>query len=105
MLNIKKNTPMQFRTQINEGSNRWLLIILSTYFFSVVVLGNHDYRGDVEAQLSPILRKVDNRWLCLRSFILNAGKDISLKLLFRPVKKLGTHRIFVDLDLIYYLMI
>lgn len=37
-----------------------------------IVLGNHDYRGDVEAQLSPILRKVDNRWLCLRSFILNA---------------------------------
>ncbi|KAK9277276.1 hypothetical protein L1049_006816 [Liquidambar formosana] len=37
------------------------------------VLGNHDYRGDVEAQLSPILRKRDSRWLCLRSFILNAG--------------------------------
>ncbi|GAV59389.1 Metallophos domain-containing protein [Cephalotus follicularis] len=36
------------------------------------VLGNHDYRGDVEAQLSPILREKDNRWLCLRSFILNA---------------------------------
>lgn len=36
------------------------------------VLGNHDYRGDVEAQLSPILRKMDSRWLCLRSFIVNA---------------------------------
>ncbi|KAK9278580.1 hypothetical protein L1049_028152 [Liquidambar formosana] len=36
------------------------------------VLGNHDYRGDVEAQLSPLLRKLDNRWLCLRSFIVNA---------------------------------
>nr|GLL32827.1 purple acid phosphatase 3-like [Ipomoea trifida] len=35
------------------------------------VLGNHDYRGDVLAQLSPILREKDNRWLCLRSFILN----------------------------------
>ncbi|XP_038906953.1 purple acid phosphatase 3-like isoform X2 [Benincasa hispida] len=35
------------------------------------VLGNHDYRGDVEAQLSPILRKLDNRWICLRSFIVD----------------------------------
>lgn len=37
-----------------------------------IVLGNHDYRGDVLAQLSPILRKRDSRFLCLRSFILNA---------------------------------
>ncbi|XP_047170170.1 purple acid phosphatase 8-like isoform X1 [Vigna umbellata] len=36
------------------------------------VLGNHDYRGDVEAQLSPVLRNYDKRWLCLRSFIVNA---------------------------------
>ncbi|XP_010271166.1 PREDICTED: purple acid phosphatase 8-like [Nelumbo nucifera] len=36
------------------------------------VLGNHDYRGDVVAQLSPILKMIDSRWLCLRSFILNA---------------------------------
>lgn len=36
------------------------------------VLGNHDYRGKVEAQLSPILTKMDSRWLCLRSFILNS---------------------------------
>ncbi|KAL5748724.1 hypothetical protein ACOSQ2_026021 [Xanthoceras sorbifolium] len=35
------------------------------------VLGNHDYRGDVEAQLSPMLRLMDPRWLCLRSFIVN----------------------------------
>ncbi|KAG0497597.1 hypothetical protein HPP92_002288 [Vanilla planifolia] len=34
------------------------------------VLGNHDYRGDVLAQLSPVLRKIDGRWLCLRSYIL-----------------------------------
>lgn len=40
------------------------------------VLGNHDYRGDVEAQLSPILTKMDSRWLCLRSYILNAGPDM-----------------------------
>ncbi|XP_019431672.1 PREDICTED: purple acid phosphatase 17-like [Lupinus angustifolius] len=36
------------------------------------VLGNHDYRGDVEAQLSPFLREIDNRWLCLRSFIVDS---------------------------------
>ncbi|OMO87768.1 hypothetical protein COLO4_20578 [Corchorus olitorius] len=36
------------------------------------VLGNHDYRGDAEAQLSPLLRQIDTRWLCLRSFIVNA---------------------------------
>ncbi|KAJ8751457.1 hypothetical protein K2173_016668 [Erythroxylum novogranatense] len=34
------------------------------------VLGNHDYRGDVEAQLSPVLREKDHKWLCLRSFIV-----------------------------------
>lgn len=45
-----------------EGNDVW---------FSV--LGNHDYRGNVEAQLSPMLRKMDTRWLCLRSFILIAG--------------------------------
>jgi tartrate-resistant acid phosphatase type 5 len=36
------------------------------------VLGNHDYRGNVEAQLSPVLRQIDSRWLCLRSFIVDA---------------------------------
>lgn len=36
------------------------------------VLGNHDYRGNAEAQLSPLLRKIDSRWLCLRSFIVNS---------------------------------
>ncbi|KDP38173.1 hypothetical protein JCGZ_04816 [Jatropha curcas] len=35
------------------------------------VLGNHDYRGDVEAQLSPVLREKDSKWLCLRSFIID----------------------------------
>nr|KYP61248.1 Purple acid phosphatase 3 [Cajanus cajan] len=33
------------------------------------VLGNHDYRGNVEAQLSPVLTNLDKRWLCMRSFI------------------------------------
>ncbi|RHN42337.1 putative Acid phosphatase [Medicago truncatula] len=37
------------------------------------VLGNHDYRGDVDAQLSSILRQKDSRWVCLRSFILDGG--------------------------------
>ncbi|CAE5958583.1 unnamed protein product [Arabidopsis arenosa] len=37
-----------------------------------LVLGNHDYRGDVEAQLSPILRSMDSRWICMRSFIVDA---------------------------------
>ncbi|PIA63912.1 hypothetical protein AQUCO_00201318v1 [Aquilegia coerulea] len=36
------------------------------------VLGNHDYRGNAEAQFSHILRKIDHRWLCLRSFVLDA---------------------------------
>ncbi|WJX71983.1 Purple acid phosphatase 17 [Trifolium repens] len=36
------------------------------------VLGNHDYRGDVEAQLSPFLRIIDKRWICLRSFIVDS---------------------------------
>ncbi|XP_031253461.1 purple acid phosphatase 17-like [Pistacia vera] len=35
------------------------------------ILGNHDYRGDVEAQLSPILSMIDGRWLCRRSFLVN----------------------------------
>ncbi|KAE8654720.1 Purple acid phosphatase 8 [Hibiscus syriacus] len=33
--------------------------------------------GNVEAQLSPILRKMDSRRLCLRSFILNAGPEMA----------------------------
>ncbi|KAJ8646826.1 hypothetical protein MRB53_008574 [Persea americana] len=36
------------------------------------VLGNHDYRGDAVAQVSAALRKIDSRWLCLRSFVVNA---------------------------------
>ncbi|RZC80768.1 hypothetical protein C5167_043347 [Papaver somniferum] len=37
-----------------------------------LVLGNHDYKGDVEAQLSPMLQKLDSRWLCLKSYIVDA---------------------------------
>ncbi|XP_048499206.1 purple acid phosphatase 3 [Beta vulgaris subsp. vulgaris] len=36
------------------------------------VLGNHDYRGDVLAQLSHVLRKRDRRWFALRSYVVNA---------------------------------
>ncbi|XP_021909905.1 purple acid phosphatase 3-like [Carica papaya] len=36
------------------------------------ILGNHDYRGNVGAQLSPELRKIDSRWFCRRSFILKS---------------------------------
>ncbi|XP_021909326.1 purple acid phosphatase 17-like [Carica papaya] len=36
------------------------------------VLGNHDYRGDAEAQLKPLLREIDTRWICLRSFVVDA---------------------------------
>ncbi|KAF2550449.1 hypothetical protein F2Q68_00036118 [Brassica cretica] len=36
------------------------------------VLGNHDYRGNVDAQLSPILKDLDCRWVCLRSYVVNA---------------------------------
>lgn len=37
------------------------------------VLGNHDYRGNVLAQLSPVLSQKDSKWLCLRSFLVNSG--------------------------------
>jgi hypothetical protein len=50
-----------------------LIFPTKIFIFIPAVLGNHDYRGDVEAQLSPILRQKDSRWVCLRSFILDAG--------------------------------
>ncbi|OEL29799.1 Purple acid phosphatase 4 [Dichanthelium oligosanthes] len=37
------------------------------------VLGNHDYRGDVLAQLDPALRNIDSRFICMRSFVVEAG--------------------------------
>ncbi|KAI3961178.1 hypothetical protein MKX01_035764 [Papaver californicum] len=36
------------------------------------VLGNHDYRGDVEAQFSPLLWQLDSKWFCLRSYVVDA---------------------------------
>ncbi|CAN6299894.1 unnamed protein product [Urochloa humidicola] len=38
-----------------------------------LVLGNHDYRGDVLAQLDPALRNIDSRFICMRSFVVDAG--------------------------------
>lgn len=57
----------------------WIEMRLMSYFFILIflifaVLGNHDYRGNVEARLSPVLTNLDKRWLCLRSFIVNAGE-------------------------------
>jgi tartrate-resistant acid phosphatase type 5 len=37
-----------------------------------LVLGNHDYRGDALAQLDPVMRKIDERFICMRSFVVNA---------------------------------
>lgn len=55
---------------------------------TLAVLGNHDYRGDVQAQLNPFLKKLDNRWFCLRSFILNAGNLLQFKLLHNHFKNI-----------------
>lgn len=48
-------------------------------------MGNHDYRGDALAQLSPILKQKDNRWICLRSYIVNTGNKIKLILIIRLI--------------------
>eukprot|EP01018_Ginkgo_biloba_P005120 Gb_14817 [translate_table: standard] len=37
------------------------------------VLGNHDYRGNVLAQMNPVLRSLDHRWNCKRSFTLKGS--------------------------------
>ncbi|PIN06243.1 Purple (tartrate-resistant) acid phosphatase [Handroanthus impetiginosus] len=55
---------------VDSYTNIYTAKSLQKQWFSV--LGNHDYRGDVIAQLSPVLRKIDSRWLCLRSFVVNA---------------------------------
>lgn len=58
--------------------------LINLFWCVFLVLGNHDYRGDVLAELSPLLQKIDSRWLCLRSFILNAGEICSASRLFDP---------------------
>ncbi|XP_062118078.1 purple acid phosphatase 17-like [Humulus lupulus] len=61
----------EFDTAFEESfTNVYTQNSLQTQWYSV--LGNHDYRGDAEAQLSPLLQKIDSRWLCLRSFVVNA---------------------------------
>ncbi|KAK4436794.1 Purple acid phosphatase 17 [Sesamum alatum] len=55
---------------LHSFANIYTANSLHKQWFSV--LGNHDYRGDAVAQLSPFLRKMDSRWLCLRSFLVNA---------------------------------
>ncbi|KAG4982875.1 hypothetical protein JHK87_027624 [Glycine soja] len=72
------------------------------YDDGLTVLGNHDYRGDVEAQLNPILRKIDPRWICQRSFIVDTGKDLEIALKdstakwkivvgHHPIRSIGHH--------------
>ncbi|PHU23446.1 Purple acid phosphatase 4 [Capsicum chinense] len=58
------------RNFLESFSNVYKAKSLQTLWYTV--LGNHDYRGDALAQLSPYLRKIDSRWICLRSFIINA---------------------------------
>ncbi|ONK61330.1 uncharacterized protein A4U43_C08F28750 [Asparagus officinalis] len=56
------------------------------------VLGNHDYRGNVLAQLDPFLRTIDSRWLCMRSFIVDTEVAQFFFLDTTPfVKKYWTH--------------
>ncbi|KAL0290370.1 UNVERIFIED_CONTAM: Purple acid phosphatase 3 [Sesamum calycinum] len=55
---------------VDSFTNIYTAKSLQKQWFSV--LGNHDYRGDTVAQMSPALRKIDGRWLCLRSFVVNA---------------------------------
>ncbi|KAK4488945.1 hypothetical protein RD792_004736 [Penstemon davidsonii] len=55
---------------LDSFSNIFTAKSLQKQWFSV--LGNHDYRGDAVAQLSSSLRKIDSRWFCLRSFVVNA---------------------------------
>ncbi|CAL0329799.1 unnamed protein product [Lupinus luteus] len=54
-------------------ATKWHLIVYGEIY---IVLGNHDYKGNVEAQLSHVLQQRDKRWLCLRSYI---DVDLALK--------------------------
>ncbi|KAH9321306.1 hypothetical protein KI387_015945, partial [Taxus chinensis] len=50
------------------------------------VLGNHDYRGNALAQLSPILNRLDHRWNCRRSFSLKRSifSSSSIEMQYNP---------------------
>ncbi|KAG6401839.1 hypothetical protein SASPL_138707 [Salvia splendens] len=65
---LKGEDDRAFKTSF---SNIYTAKSLRKPWFSV--LGNHDYQGNVEAQLSPALKKRDKRWNCKRNFILEAG--------------------------------
>ncbi|GAA0171772.1 hypothetical protein Leryth_023814 [Lithospermum erythrorhizon] len=54
---------------VESFTNIYTATSLQKQWYSV--LGNHDYRGKVAAQLSPYLHQVDSRWFCSRSFIVN----------------------------------
>ncbi|KAK7273980.1 hypothetical protein RIF29_15049 [Crotalaria pallida] len=58
-------------TFLESFSNIYTAKSLQKQWYSI--LGNHDYRGDALAELSPFLKKIDSRWFCMRSFILNTG--------------------------------
>lgn len=51
-------------------------MINCVFFYFCIVLGNHDYRGDVLAELNPVLQEKDKRFICMRSFILNSGNSV-----------------------------
>ncbi|XP_073109952.1 purple acid phosphatase 17-like isoform X1 [Elaeis guineensis] len=55
---------------IESFSNIYTAKSLQKQWYSV--LGNHDYRGNAVAQLDPVLQILDNRWLCMRSFMVDA---------------------------------
>ncbi|KAI4357442.1 hypothetical protein L6164_001390 [Bauhinia variegata] len=56
---------------VESFSNIYTAKSLQKPWFSI--LGNHDYRGDALAQLTPIQEKVDSRWFCLKSYTLSTG--------------------------------
>ncbi|KAF3486680.1 hypothetical protein F2Q69_00055609 [Brassica cretica] len=57
---------------VGDWGRRGFYKYFFTLFYLLPVLGNHDYRGNVDAQLSPILKDLDCRWVCLRSYVVNA---------------------------------
>lgn len=69
--------------------------------FLVAVLGNHDYRGDVKAQLDPILRRIDRRWFCLRSFVVNAGGIVTFIFIFFSLRKMTFPNLFITFRIFF----
>ena len=48
--------------------------------------------------MDPVLRKIDSRWLCMRSFVLNAGK-----IFMKHIGKMKEMKLWVCLILTFYL--